>query len=134
MTNKQLKNYIEERITIDKNGCWIWKNKPHKFGYSYGSINKKSWRIHRLSYIVFKAKIPKNKVIDHLCRVRNCVNPEHLEAVSQKENLNRGNSKGKRKTCKNGHKFTKESTYFYKKGRYNCKYCRICRNIPLKNI
>jgi hypothetical protein len=50
-------------------------------------------------------KIPSDKEIDHLCRVRNCVNPEHLEPVTREENLRRGECNGAKTCCPRGHKY-----------------------------
>ena len=87
MKKEATKKYISSLVRIDSNGCWIFAGKPTVYGYGQINVGGKRWRVHRLSYVLFKGKIPKGKVIHHLCRVRNCVNPEHLEAVFQKENL-----------------------------------------------
>lgn len=90
-------NRTKQRITdysiVDENGCWIWqasKHAPNKHypTLMYGRINLlgKTEYAHRVSYKLFKGDIPDGLVIDHLCRVPLCVNPEHLEAVTQKEN------------------------------------------------
>lgn len=61
--------------------------------------------------------------LDHLCKVRNCVNPSHLEKVSQKVNTQRATNHNRDKTtCPNGHRYTKTNTYEYK-GRRKCRAC-----------
>lgn len=76
---------------VNENGCWIWGGKAHpKTGYGKVSHNNKTYLAHRLFYELIKGEIPVGKVLDHLCRTRICINPEHLEPVSQKENINRG--------------------------------------------
>lgn len=81
---------------------------------------------HRAVYISEVGAIPEGLVIDHLCRNRICINPDHLEPVTQKENCRRGNT-GKylkdRKVCVNGHRYTEENTYRYPDGRRNCRTC-----------
>lgn len=109
--------------------CWEWDSHT-KDGYGYFSISSNSGRslrpAHRLSYELAKGEIPEGLVIDHLCRVRHCVNPDHLEPVTDKVNILRGAGSGAqnaRKThCKHGHEFTPENTGRQHSGRY----CRTC--------
>jgi hypothetical protein len=86
-TEKDLERFWERFDKTD--GCWIWKKPPSGEGYCQFYHNYKKYSAHRLSYFLAKGKIPKDYHIDHLCRVRNCVNPDHLEAVTYIENLRR---------------------------------------------
>lgn len=106
--------------------CWLWTGSNNGVGYGEIRIKGKKFYTHRLSYEWSKGKIPKGYQIDHLCRVPACCNPEHLEAVTPKVNVNRGNTAKPHfiKThCVNGHEYAK---FEYKrndgKGR-NCSEC-----------
>lgn len=99
-------------------GCWIWLGMT-QFGYArchyegFPAFN----RAHRLSYYLYRGPIPDNLVLDHLCRVRECINPWHLEPVTLLENIKRGvhvyqrTRNGRKTHCHNGHEFTEENTY-----------------------
>lgn len=71
--------------------CKIWKGFKDRDGYGCMTRNKKSYRVHRYFYELEKGKIPNGLVIDHLCRVRDCINVEHMEVVTIGENTRRGN-------------------------------------------
>lgn len=117
--------------------CWLWmgaraggKNKD----YGYFRVGKKLAYSHRVSFRIYNGPIPEGFNIDHLCKNTLCVNPKHLEAVSQRENLLRGNTRNAinaRKThCLNGHEFTPENTYWHGSSRTKrgCIHCRDLRN------
>ena len=76
---------------VDRNGCWIWQKRIDCGGYGQQWNGAKLVLAHRFYYEKFKGKIPNGLVLDHLCRVRACVNPEHLEIVTIRENCRRGN-------------------------------------------
>ena len=77
---------------VDKTDtCWNWIA-GRSNGYGMIQINKKHKYAHRVSYEIFKGDIPEGLELDHLCRNRKCVNPDHLEAVSSRENTMRGNN------------------------------------------
>lgn len=82
---------------------------------------------HRFSYELFVGKIPSSLVIDHLCRVRGCVNPQHMRVVTNVENVMAGMSPmaiSARKTeCINKHPFSSENTRIDTRGRRSCKTC-----------
>lgn len=77
------------KVRIDGNGCWIWTASLNSKGYACLGLRKKRWLGHRLSYSVVHGPIPEGHDVDHLCRVKACVNPEHGEAVEPGENARR---------------------------------------------
>jgi hypothetical protein len=118
----------------DKGPCWIWMGKPTPSGY--GQFNNYAYSIyrtggggmpHRYSYYLAFGEVDEGSHIDHLCRNRICVNPAHLEAVSPKVNVLRGQSpcaKNARKThCPNGHEYSDDNIISSVRGR-SCKKCR----------
>lgn len=117
-------------------GCWLWIASKSKNGYGKIVFEKKHTSAHRVIYQHFKGLIPKGMVIDHLCRNKICVNPSHLEAVTQKENILRGFSpaslNSKKTICKNGHFLSGKNLYVTPNGRRNCVICR--QNSSKKHI
>lgn len=106
--------------------CWIWRGSFNTYGYGrYGHPNQMA---HRLVYEAFKGAIPDGLVLDHLCRVTACVNPNHLEAVPQGLNIERGllGFTPLRTLCKNGlHDITgPESWYVGTSGSRTCLECK----------
>ena len=117
---------IMERVK-NVDSCWEWTGSFNHNGYGYISINNKTKRSHRISYELFKGKIPEGLQIHHECRNRKCVNPEHLEAVTCKVNLNRGiNAMSLRTHCPQGHEYTSDNLVKRKYGR-DCATCNRVR-------
>ena len=109
--------------------CWLWQSGVNQAGYGRFWIkNKGAVMAHRFSYELVKGKIPAIKCLDHLCRIHNCVNPDHLEVVSVRENIMRGigiTAVNARKTeCKRGHPLDSDNVYCYRSTR-QCKQCRV---------
>lgn len=125
-----------DKIEVDERGCWIWtaaRNGGPEGGYasfSFPGVTKSRMVLgHRFSYALFVGPIPEDKQLDHLCRVRYCVNPAHLEVVTGQENLIRGKTiaarYAERTHCQNGHEFTEENTRFGRRtpGSRECRAC-----------
>jgi HNH endonuclease len=94
------KLYIPE----PNSGCWIWLGALGDGGYGYVFFNGKNSRAHRVSYQIAVGEIPDGLQLDHLCRMRCCVNPTHLEPVTNRENSFRALKLRVRKThCVHGH-------------------------------
>lgn len=116
-----------DKLVITKTGCWLWKGAKSGGGYAQVTIEKKAFRVHRFLYELLVGRVPYHMQLDHLCRTRHCVNPDHLEPVTAQTNIQRGASANARKThCKNGHPYSEENTYHRKTGG---RACRECRNI-----
>jgi hypothetical protein len=90
-------------------GCWIWQRAMDRDGYGATGFAGRSFRSHRISYQIARGPIPSSLEVDHLCKVRACGNPLHLEAVPPLVNLFRGGSPAvvgmRRDRCVNGHEF-----------------------------
>lgn len=120
-------------------GCWIWQGETANNGYGRTSIRVSSgkWKresAHRASYEAFVGEIPKGLVIDHLCRNILCVNPEHLEPVTQRENSFRApNYVGNRTHCPSGHEYTLDNTTL-SSGRRKCRTCHRKREASRRLI
>lgn len=113
------------RLVDKTDSCWLWTGGTVN-GYGTFQIAKKNYRAHRLSFMLIRGNIPEGKHLDHLCRVRNCVNPDHLEPVTQKENIARGEVQSaivnRTGICKNGHSMTN----VYINPSSGKRRCRIC--------
>lgn len=94
--NKEVRSYERfiKRINISKSGCWYMVGWHDRDGYAHFHKSKRQSKAHRISYEFHKGIIPKGLTIDHLCKNKGCVNPEHLEAVSAQENSRRHNAEG----------------------------------------
>jgi len=108
---------------IVNNDCWLWQGCV-KNGYGWISRNQRQYYVHRYVFESLVGNIPDGLELDHLCRNRNCVNPDHLEPVTKRENILRGFGTGaqnaRKRYCSKGHLFS----HRHKSTGY--KYCRTC--------
>ena len=101
--------------------CWLWTGNMGHDGYTLFRIGDRRIVASRVAHEIYKGPIPDGLVIDHLCRVHHCVNPDHLEAVPQKENVRRGRLGILKTHCIRGHIYT--NTYRTPKGKRMCRLC-----------
>lgn len=124
---------LERSFTPEPNsGCWLWTGWCNAKGYGTMTFDGPNGRqtgssAHRVAYRVWKGEIPAGHVVDHLCRVRCCINPDHLEAVTPAENWWRGQApsaiKARLTNCANGHPLSGENLTVLKNGGRLCKAC-----------
>lgn len=121
------------KINVVDSGCWEWQGCESR-GYGQFWYNKKLKATHQISYELFKGNIPKGLELDHLCRNKRCCNPDHLEAVTHKENTQRGlvgfvsGLKQRAKThCPQGHEYNEENTHIRPNGDRQCRVCEKIR-------
>lgn len=111
----------------DLGPCWLWKSQLNEYGYAYFYFNGRPRRAHIWAYVHYKGEYDRSLDLDHLCHIRRCVNPGHMEPVTTRENLMRSNTiqaRNARKThCLRGHLFDAANTYL-NNGRY--RRCRKC--------
>jgi hypothetical protein len=117
------------RVVVAESGCWEWQGALDQAGYGrMGLANQRTGNTHRVSYKLHVGPIPAGFVVDHLCRNRRCCNPDHLEAITRKENTLRGMGptavNAAKTECQNGHAFDRANTYIGKVGQRSCRACR----------
>lgn len=117
-------------------GCWFWLGSLDTHGYGNFKAQGRKWLSHRIAYFLTTGSLTGQGLeFDHLCRVRHCVNPEHLEAVTHRENVRRGAvaatnvARGAAVTqCPHGHAYTEANIVRGAKGERGCRECQQQRN------
>lgn len=111
--------------------CWLWKDVPAGNGYGYLGVGGRRGRkiqAHQIAYEIAHGPIPVGLQPDHKCRIRRCVNPFHLEAVTGRENTLRGNAPSaihaRATQCPHGHLYDAKNTIRRKNGRRECRACK----------
>lgn len=119
---KTLLQVVEDKYFVAPDGCWLWLGSIDRDGY--GNAKTRYGRAaHRLTYQAYVGDIPEGMQLDHLCRQRSCVNPYHLEPVTQQENILRGSLT--KKICEHGNPHSRcelGCKTVYKRERYRLMY------------
>ena len=125
-----------DKIRVGAEGCWFWTGSSDPGGYGCVRFAGKVWRAHRLAFLLAEGYLPprpsyhhkthgKALSLDHLCRCRACVNPDHLAVVTKEENVRRGESHQSAKThCPQGHEYAGENLYLHPSGQRVCRECQ----------
>lgn len=131
----ELSRAIEKIDFAENDGCWLWLGSRRSGGYAqfypHGQhAPYRSVMVHRWLYEIVNGLIPDTMTIDHLCRVRHCVNPDHLEIVTMRENTLRGIGptavNAKKTHCVNGHELNDANVYLNPRKTWTSRLCRSC--------
>lgn len=123
------------RIERTPSGCWIYRGSISPQGYGQVRVSGRTELTHRVLYAALVGPIPDGLVIDHLCRVRECCNPSHLEPVAQRVNILRGSGPAiagqyraaierAKAECPRGHSYSDANTYITRHGHRQCRTCK----------
>lgn len=108
--------------------CWLWSASTNSDGYGQFWLDKRMVKAHVVAYEILVGSKPEGTELDHTCRVKSCVNPKHLEAVTHKENTLRGISipalNAAKTHCKRGHEFKGLNLYVKPSGERVCRECK----------
>jgi hypothetical protein len=124
---------LMRHVAVQPDGCWLWTGNTNRGGYGqtfqgFQALGTHKFVLaHRLMYELHKGPIPEGLQLDHLCRVRACVNPEHLEPVTNRENLMRSplTIVQVKSECIRGHPLSGDNLYWRKSGTRACRTCAL---------
>jgi len=126
MSDAKLRQRLFAKIRFT-DACWYWEGTRSTKGYGRIFVMRKPIQAHRAIYELLVGPIPEGLTLDHLCRNRLCVKPEHLEPVTNRENIRRGigpSAQAARAThCRKGHAYSEENTRRHRDGSRVCKQC-----------
>lgn len=119
------------KVEKQEGGCWLWLSTITRDGYGHFWLQGKLVSAHRFAYELLVGPIPSGLTLDHLCRVRACVKPEHLEPVTVRDNVLRGNGhsalNAQKTQCPQGHQYDLFNTYLIPSGGRGCRACERSR-------
>lgn len=137
LIHPDLPERFASKVAVDADsGCWLWTAGKDSHGYAAFRVDGKQWGAHRWAYITIVGPVADHLKLDHECRTRHCVNPFHLEPVTNRENTIRGIGpsavNASRSECIRGHEFSTENTRIYKGSRV-CRTCERDRSRARRN-
>ena len=130
-----MENNLNERFwnKVDKTeSCWLWKAALNNDGYGNFNLCGRGGIAHKLSYESLVGPVPDGLELDHLCRIRNCVNPAHLEPVTHKVNVQRGELykvNASKTHCPHDHPYSGDNLYLHPVGQ---RVCRTCNKLAMR--
>jgi hypothetical protein len=132
-----LSRFEEKYMPEPMSGCWLWTGWVGKHGYGLMKIDGKHKLAHRISHELLIGEIPAGLDIDHLCKTRCCVNPQHMEPVTRGENARRadpGRFNRAKTHCPKGHEYTPENTRLEFSRRSFGRICVTCKIESLRRL
>lgn len=117
-----MRRTLWQKVTITET-CWLWTGGRDRLSYGRQPSGRTSVTAHRLVYELLIGPVPDGLELDHLCRIRHCVRPDHLEPVTHAENMRRA----RWTHCKHGHELTDENVYLNPRGGRSCRQCALDR-------
>lgn len=111
---------LMQKVNKVDSGCWEWTGTMSSDGYGRFAVGRSTTTAHRAAYSILVVPVPADLEVDHLCRNRRCVNPEHLEPVTRTENRRRQARCGR---CPKGHVYEDHGVYVGWDGKVRCKPC-----------
>lgn len=129
-----LQRFMARVIPEPNSGCWLWAGSIKPLGYGSWGHGGRMYQAHRFAYEAMVGPIPEGMHIDHLCRVRCCVNPKHLEPVTPRENVRRAmaacrGSSASNSHCRYGHELSAANTYIRPTGARTCRICNAAARL-----
>ena len=126
LTHKEALRFAR-KIRLTPTGCWEWRASKSWLGYGMFNLRGRTRPAHRVTHEAVHGTVPTGLELDHLCRNRACVNPQHTERVTHRENVMRGTNVTARNArathCIHGHPFDAANTYYKSDGGRSCKAC-----------
>ena len=123
MTDREKARFWSKIDIVDDDSCWLW-TRGKNLGYGLTTIRYQNLLAHRVAYELLVGQIPDGLQVDHLCRVRACCNPAHLEPVTAAENMRRSGPYSRKTHCPHGHAYDEQNTYHRADG--HGRQCRAC--------
>lgn len=124
--------YWNSRSLTNERGCWLWQGATHRQGYAQAGHGGKVHLLHKLVWEHLNGPVPSGLELDHKCRVNQCWNPEHMEPVTHRTNVIRGDtdrSHMNKTHCPRGHEYTESNLYVSSNRQRICRTCARKRNV-----